>query len=68
MNPLLDARGVMTVENWAEIRRLHRAEEMPIKAIVRKLGVSRNAVRRALAAEGPPRYVRPPSRVGGGCG
>jgi DNA invertase Pin-like site-specific DNA recombinase len=68
MNPLLDARGVMTVENWAEIRRLHRAEEMPIKAIVRKLGVSRNAVRRALTAEGPPRYVRPPSRVGGGCG
>jgi len=60
MNPLLDARGVMTVENWAEIRRLHRAEEMPIKAIVRKLGVSRNAVRRALAAEGPPKYVRPP--------
>jgi len=50
----------MTVENWAEIRRLHRAEEMPIKAIVRKLGVSRNAVRRALSAEGPPKYLRPP--------
>jgi transposase len=50
----------MTVENWAEIRRLHRSEGMPIKAIVRKLGVSRNAVRRALAADGPPKYVRPP--------
>jgi transposase len=49
----------MTVEDWAEIRRLHRAEEMPIKAIVRKLGVSRNAVRRALAADAPPKYVRP---------
>jgi transposase len=48
----------MTVENWAEIRRLHRAEGMPIKAIVRKLGVSRNAVRRALASEGPPKYRR----------
>jgi transposase len=47
------------VEDWAEIRRLHRAEGMPIKAIVRVTGVSRNAVRRALAAEGPPRYVRP---------
>lgn len=48
------------MENWAEIRRLHRSEGMPIKAIVRKLGVSRNAVRRALAADGPPKYVRPP--------
>jgi transposase len=48
----------MTVEDWAEIRRLHRSEEMPIKAIVRKLGVSRNAVRRALAADVPPKYVR----------
>jgi transposase len=49
----------MTVEDWAEIRRLHRSEEMPIKAIVRQLGVSRNAVRRALAADAPPKYVRP---------
>ena len=48
------------MENWAEIRRLHRSEGMPIKAIVRKLGVSRNAVRRALAADGPPKYERPP--------
>jgi transposase len=32
---------------------------MPIKAIVRKLGVSRNAVRRALAAESPPKCSRP---------
>src|SRR3954451_7390675 len=31
---------------------------MPIKAIVRKTGVSRNAVRRALAADEPPRYER----------
>lgn len=47
------------MEDWAEIRRLHRSEEMPIKAIVRKLGVSRNAVRRALAADAPPKYSRP---------
>jgi transposase len=50
---------VLTVEDWAEIRRLHRAEGMPIKAIVRKLGISRNTVRRALAADSPPRYQRP---------
>ncbi len=49
----------MTVENWALIRELHRAEGMPIKAIVRKVGVSRNAVRRALAAESPPKCERP---------
>lgn len=47
------------MEDWAEIRRLYRAEGMPIKAIARRLGVSRNAVRRALAADGPPKYVRP---------
>jgi Helix-turn-helix domain of resolvase len=50
---------VLGVEDWAEIRRLHRAEQMPIKAIARVTGVSRNTVRRALAAEGPPRYQRP---------
>jgi transposase len=52
---------VLSVEDWAEIRRLHRAEGMPIKAIVRVLGVSRNTVRAALAAEGPPGYRRAPS-------
>ena len=50
---------VLSVEDWAEIRRLHRAEGMPIKAIVRKLGVGRNTVRRALAADTPPSYSRP---------
>ncbi|NJC68073.1 IS21 family transposase [Planosporangium flavigriseum] len=49
---------MLSVEDWAEIRRLHRAEGMPIKAIARKLGVGRNTVRRALAAEGPPKYER----------
>jgi transposase len=55
------------VEDWAEIRRMHRSEGMAIKAITRRLGVSRNAVRRALAHDLPPRYVRPPrgSRVDG---
>ncbi|MHA6779638.1 IS21 family transposase [Pseudonocardia saturnea] len=50
---------MLKVEDWAEIRRLHRAEGMPIKAIVRRLGVGRNTVRRALAADDPPRYERP---------
>jgi transposase len=50
---------VLGVEDWAEIRRLHRAERMPIKAIARVLGVSKNTVKRALAADGPPTYQRP---------
>ncbi|MGY4644355.1 transposase [Cellulomonas sp. URHB0016] len=49
----------MTVEDWAEIRRLQRVEGMAIKAIARKLRVSRNAVRRALARDAPPKYERP---------
>jgi len=32
--------GVITVEDWAEIRRLHRAEGVPIKEIARRLGVA----------------------------
>jgi len=46
------------VEDWAEIRRLHRAEGLPIKQVARVLGVSRNTVRAALRADGPPRYER----------
>jgi transposase len=49
----------LTVEDWAEIRRLHRAEGVPIKEIVRRLGVARNTVRAALASDRPPRYERP---------
>ena len=50
---------MLSVEDWAEIRRLHRAEQMPIKAIARVLGVSRNTVRAAIASDRPPRYERP---------
>ena len=46
------------MEDWAEIRRLHRSEGMAIKAIARRLGLARNTVRTALAAGSPPRYER----------
>lgn len=46
------------MEDWAEIRRLHRAEGVPIREIARRLGVARNTVRAALAAQRPPRYER----------
>jgi len=51
---------VLSVEDWAEIRRLRRAEQMPIAQIARMLGISRNTVKAALASDGPPRYQRPP--------
>jgi transposase len=49
------------VEDWAEIRRLHRAEGLPIKLIARTLKISRNTVRAALASDGPPKYERKPA-------
>jgi transposase len=52
---------VLSVEDWAEIRRLHRASGMPIKAIARQLGISRNTVRAAIASDAPPKYVRRPA-------
>ncbi|MFE6555716.1 IS21 family transposase [Streptomyces sp. NPDC057746] len=51
---------MISVEDWAEIRRLHRAEQMPVRAIARKLGISRNTVRRAIADDAPPKYQRAP--------
>jgi transposase len=52
---------VLSVEDWAEIRRLRRAEQMPVSQIARVLGISRNTVKAALASEGPPKYRRAPA-------
>jgi len=49
---------VLSVENWAEVRRLHRAEGMPIKTIARVMGISKNTVKAALRSDGPPKYER----------
>jgi transposase len=51
-------KWVLSVEDWAEIRRLHRSERMPIKVIARVLGCSKNTVRKALVADQPPTYRR----------
>jgi hypothetical protein len=40
---------LLSVEDWAEIRRLHKAERMPIKVTPRVVGCSKNTVKRALA-------------------
>ncbi len=50
---------MISVEDWAEISGLHRAEQMPIRAIARQLGISKNTVKRALATDRPPVYSRP---------
>lgn len=50
---------MLSVEDWAEIRRLHRVEGMGIKTIARVRGISRNTVRSALASGTPPKYERP---------
>jgi transposase len=54
-------KWVLHVEDWAEIRRLHRGERMPIKVIARVMGCSKNTVRGALRSSGPPSYRRPAS-------
>jgi transposase len=51
---------VITLEDWAEIRRLYRAEGVPIKEIARRLGLARNTVRSALRGQGPPSRERGP--------
>ena len=47
------------VEQWAEIRRLHRVDGVSIREISRRTGLHRKTIRRALAAPEPPRYFRP---------
>lgn len=48
------------MEDWALIRRL-AAEGVPNARIAVRLGISRNTVAKAIASDGPPRYVRKPA-------
>jgi len=47
---------VVGVEQWAEIRRLHRVDGLSIREISRRTGLHRKTIRRALAAAEPPQY------------
>jgi transposase len=49
---------VLSVEDWAEIRRLRRAEKLSITQIARVLRISRNTVYAALESDAPPKYER----------
>lgn len=51
---------MLNVEDWAEIRRLHKAENMGVRTIARRLGVARNTVRSVLRSDAPPKYERSP--------
>jgi transposase len=63
--PVPGREELLSVEAWADIRRLHLAEGIPIKQIARQLGLARNTVRDAVRSPEPPRYTRPrrPSAV-----
>jgi hypothetical protein len=52
---------VLSVEDWAEIRRLRRAEQMSISEIARVRGIARNTVKAALRSDAPPKYERTPA-------
>jgi transposase len=56
-----EEEGVVGVEQWAEIRRMHRVERLSIREISKRTGLHRKTIRRALAAEAPPMYSRPPA-------
>ncbi|MGH2992082.1 MAG: IS21 family transposase [Solirubrobacterales bacterium] len=51
---------MVSVERWAEIRRMHRVEELSIREIARRTGLHRKTIRRALRSPQPPRYRRTP--------
>lgn len=56
---------MLDVERWAELRREHFVRQVPIKELVRRYGIDRGTVRRALRSDEPPRYERParPSKL-----
>ena len=58
---------MLSVEDWAEIRRLHRAERMPIKVIAGG-GVFEEHGEGGVGCRRPVGVSTPIDGVGGGCG
>jgi transposase len=52
---------VISVEQWAEVRRLYFVEKRSKRAIHRLTGVHRDTITRALSSDRPPRYERKPA-------
>ena len=51
---------MVSVEQWAELRREHFVAGKSIKELARSTGLSRNTIRRALRSDRPPSYRRAP--------
>jgi transposase len=50
---------VLDVERWAELRREHFVRGVPIKDLVRRTGLARNTIKRALRSDVPPAFRCP---------
>ena len=50
---------MVSVQQWAEIRRMRFVEGLAIREIRRRTGLHRDTIRRALVSSTPPRYARP---------
>lgn len=51
---------MLSVERWAEIRRMRFVERLSIREIARRTGHDRKTVQRAVRSDAPPHYVRAP--------
>ncbi|MBF6302967.1 IS21 family transposase [Nocardia amamiensis] len=49
---------MIKLQDWAEIRYLHKSEGLSIRAIARRTGFSRDTVARAVRSDSPPKYSR----------
>lgn len=49
---------MLSVEDWAETRRLRRSAQLSIPKVARVTSVARNTVKAALASDRPPTYRR----------
>jgi transposase len=54
----LGRKGVLDVEQWAEIRRMRFVEGLAIREIARRTGRDRKTVQRAVRSGEPPQYQR----------
>lgn len=53
---------MISVADWADIRRMYYADHLSKRKIAKRLGVHRDTVSAAIAAEQPPEYKREPRR------
>ena len=51
---------MVSVEDWAWLRREHFVQGVSIKKLVQRTGLSRNTIRKALRSDQPPAYRRRP--------